>query len=82
MALLEINKGRAITLPASVRKKYSLKPGSKLEIRDKGGSIELTPLGKGGDIFGYIDKHTSPVSDKEITKLIKRGRLHALLHRR
>ncbi len=80
--LLQINKGRAITLPASLRKKYSLKPGSKLEIRDKNGAIELTPLANEENLFDYIDKHTRPVSDKEIMELIKRGRLHALLHRR
>ncbi len=80
MALLEINKGRAITLPASIRKKYSLKPGSRLEIRDKDGKIELTPLVEKENIFALIDGHTRRVTDKELAALKKKVRLHALLH--
>lgn len=79
MALLEINKGRGITLPASLRKKYSLKPGSKLEIRDKNGKIELIPLGAEEDIFQLIAK-TKPVTDADIAAIKKRVRMHYFLH--
>ena len=81
MTLVEINKGRGLTLPASVRKKYSLKPGSRLELKDKDGEIALIPLsGKQQNIFELIDKNTVAVSDKEISAIKKRVRGHAFLH--
>ena len=80
MALIEINKGRGLTLPASVRKKYSLKPGSRLEVKEKGGEIVLIPLSKGEDIFTLIDKSTKAVSDEDLAKIKRKVRAHALIH--
>ena len=80
MALVEINKGRGLTLPASIRKKYSLKPGSRLELEDKNGQILLVPLPRGENLFELIDKKTRPVSDKELAELKKKVRTHALVH--
>ena len=81
MALIEINKGRGLTLPAAIRKKYSLDPGSRLELTDKDGEIVLTPLaGQEDDVFEFIDKNTKPVSDADISAIKKKVRMHALLH--
>lgn len=81
MVLVEVNKGRGLTLPASVRKKYSLWPGARLELKDRNGEIVLTPLGaKDGNIFELIDKNTRAVSDKELAEIKKRIRTHAFLH--
>jgi len=83
MALIEINKGRGLTLPAAIRRKFALKPGAKLEVVEKKGSIELVPLTSSkSELFALIDKKSPRMTQKEITALIKRGRLHALLHRR
>lgn len=80
MALVEINKGRGLTLPASIRRKYSLKPGSRLELEDKNGQILLVPLPRGENLFEIIDKKTKAVSDKELAELKKKVRAHALVH--
>ncbi len=80
MALIEINKGRGLTLPASIRRKYSLKPGSRLELEDKNGQILLVPLPRGENLFELIDKKTKAVSDKELSELKKKVRAHALVH--
>lgn len=80
MALVEINKGRGLTLPASIRRKYSLKPGSRLELEDKNGQILLVPLPRGENLFELIDKKTRAVSDKELSELKKKVRTHALVH--
>ena len=81
MTLLTINKGRGLTLPASIRKKYNLKPGRKLEIKDEDGEIVLTPLTNyQEDIFHVIDTTTKTVSEKEIAAVKKRVRFHAFLH--
>lgn len=80
MALIEINKGRGLTLPASIRRKYSLKPGSRLELEDKNGQILLVPLPRGENLFEFIDKKTKAVSDKELSELKKKVRAHALVH--
>ena len=81
MGLVTINKGRGLTLPALVRKKYLLKPGSRLELKDKNGEIVLVPLTESeGNIFDLIDGRTKAVSDKEIAALKKKVRMHALLH--
>lgn len=78
--LLHNNKGRGLTLPASIRRKYSLKPGSRLELEDKNGEILLVPLCGGENLFELIDKKTKPVSDKELAELKKKVRTHAIVH--
>ena len=81
MGLVTINKGRGLTLPALIRKKYALRPGAKLELKDKNGEIVLIPLaGREEGIFEFIDKNTRSVSDKEIAAIKKRIREHAFLH--
>ncbi len=39
MALIEINGRNEVMLPVSIMKKYWLEPGSKLELRDKKGTL-------------------------------------------
>lgn len=67
-------------MPASIRRKYSLKPGSRLELEDKNGQILLVPLPRGENLFELIDKKTKAVSDKELSELKKKVRAHALVH--
>lgn len=81
MVLVKINMGRGLTLPALIRKKYSLKPGAKLELKDKNGKIELIPLvEKNDEIFSIIDKHTKMITDDEIANIKKKVRTHSILH--
>lgn len=81
MVLVKINMGRGLTLPALIRKKYSIKPGTKLEIRDKEDRIELIPLAeKDENVFNLIDKNTKMITDDEIANIKKRVRLHSSLH--
>lgn len=43
--IVEMSKGRQITIPASLRDEFELNTGSKLEITKKGNKIVLKPLG-------------------------------------
>ena len=43
--IVEISKGRQITIPAEIRDELDLIPGSKLEILTKNNTIVLKPLG-------------------------------------
>lgn len=81
MTLVEINKGRSLTLPAEIRRKYALKPGSRLELKEKDGEIVLTPLNANEEnIFELIDKNTQAISDRELSEIKKKARYHALVH--
>lgn len=43
--IVEISKGRQITIPAEIRSEFDLDTGSKLEIEKINGKIVLKPIG-------------------------------------
>jgi len=43
--IVEITKGRQITIPAKIRKEFELRTGSKLDIIKRNKEIVLKPLG-------------------------------------
>ena len=45
--IVELSKGRQITIPAEIREQLNLKIGSKLEITRRKDEIILKPLGEG-----------------------------------
>ena len=44
-SIVEVSKGRQITLPKTVRNKLHLIPGSKLEVIERDHELVLKPLG-------------------------------------
>ena len=72
MGLVTINKGRGLTLPAIVRKKYLLKPGSRLELKEKNGEIVLVPVVKGANLKKLVDiaKEAQELAEKARTRKI------------
>lgn len=42
--IVEISKGKQITIPAEFRKELDLKAGSKVELEKKGNKIIITPI--------------------------------------
>ena len=63
-----------ITLPADIRRKYSIKKGSKVTLTDEEKGILITPIPKLEDLFG-IDP-----SMKEVAKAISEGRREEIQH--
>lgn len=43
--IVEISKGKQITIPAEIREEFELDSGSKVEIIKKGNEIILRPIG-------------------------------------
>jgi AbrB family looped-hinge helix DNA binding protein len=44
MTVLTVSQKGWVVIPAELRKKYGLKPGSRVQISDRGGSLVLIPL--------------------------------------
>ena len=63
-----------ITLPADMRRKYSIKRGSKVKLMEEGKGILVVPIPKFEDLFG-IDP-----SMKEVAKAISEGRREEIEH--
>lgn len=63
-----------ITLPADIRRKYSIKKGSKVKIMEEEKGILIMPIPKLEDLFG-IDP-----SMKEVAKAISEGRREEIQH--
>lgn len=63
-----------ITLPADIRRKYSIKKGSKVKIMEEEKGILIMPIPRLEDLFG-IDP-----SMKEVAKAISEGRREEIQH--
>jgi AbrB family looped-hinge helix DNA binding protein len=63
-----------ITLPADIRRKYSIKKGSKVTLTDEEKGIVIMPIPQLEDLFG-IDP-----SMKEVAKTISEGRQEEIQH--
>ena len=63
-----------ITLPADMRRKYSIKKGSKVKLVDEEKGILIVPIPKLEDLFG-IDP-----SMKEVAKAISEERQREIQH--
>lgn len=58
--IVEMSKGRQITLPAEIRKTLNLASGSKLEIIKKSDGILLKPLGENMETLFENAKRIKP----------------------
>jgi len=63
-----------ITLPADIRRKYSIKKGSKVKLMEEEKGILVVPIPKFEDLFG-IDP-----SMKEVAKAVSEGRREEIQH--
>jgi len=63
-----------ITLPADIRRKYSIKRGSKVTLIEEKKGILIVPIPKFEDLFG-IDP-----TMREVAKAISEGRREEILH--
>ncbi len=58
--IVELSKGRQITIPAEIREQLHLTIGSKLEITRRKDEIILKPLGEGLEQLFAEAKHIKP----------------------
>jgi AbrB family looped-hinge helix DNA binding protein len=63
-----------ITLPAEIRRKYSIKKGSRVKLIEEEKGILVVPIPKFEDLFG-IDP-----TMEEVAKAISEGRREEILH--
>ena len=59
--IIEVSKGRQITIPADIRDEFELDKGSKLEIVKEGNKIVLRPI---SDDLGEMFKNAKSVKPK------------------
>ena len=71
--IIEISKGQQITLPASIRKKYGWKPGTKINLEDTKDGVKLEsvePQESWKEIWKEADKYPCKLTPKELKELI------------
>ena len=74
-AIVEMSKGRQITLPADIRKEFDLVTGSKLEIIKRSNEIVLKPIGEDLDKLFKEAKNIKPkhgLTPKQMDELNER----------
>jgi AbrB family looped-hinge helix DNA binding protein len=71
-----------VNIPAKIRKKYSIKEGSKLVfVENENGSLEVIPVPRLSDLFG-IDRDKKDILITSIKELHKERRREATNDRR
>lgn len=73
--IIEVSKGRQITIPGEIRKDFKLDTGSKLEIIKRKNEIVLKPIGEDLDQLLANAKKIKPkhkLSAKEMDELNER----------
>lgn len=70
--IIEISKGQQITLPASIRKKYGWKPGTKINLEDTPEGVKLEPISTESweDIWKEADKYKCNLTPEELERII------------
>ncbi len=58
--IIELSKGRQITLPAKIRNEFDLVPGTKLEIKKRKNEIILKPISEDLEKFFQEAKKIKP----------------------
>ena len=72
--IVEISKGKQITIPAEFRKKLDLKAGSRVELERKGNKIVIKPIEEDIDKLFAEAKNVKPkhkLTAKQMDKLIE-----------
>lgn len=72
--IVEITKGQQITLPASIRKKYGWKPGTKINLEDTKDGVKLEPIEpkeSWEEIWKEADKYPCKLTPEELEKIIR-----------
>ena len=70
--IVELSKGRQITIPAEIREQLNLKTGSKLEITQRKHEIILKPLGEDLEVLFAEARNIKPkhnLSPKQMDEL-------------
>jgi AbrB family looped-hinge helix DNA binding protein len=72
--IVEVSKGQQITLPASLRKKYGWKPGTKINLEDGPDGVKLEAVASTeawDDVWAETRRHPCTLKPKELDDLIK-----------
>lgn len=73
--IVEMSKGRQITIPAEIRDEFDLHAGSKLELLKKKDAIVLKPFEEDIEVLFEEAKHITPkhnLSPKQMKELNER----------